>query len=133
MKKGLFFTFLVFMLCTIISGCKKQNQDLVSLQNIVEQINKKGDTELPNGTVLTKCEYKEGDSLFTYYIKVNDKRFDNVPVDSIKNTVLKDLSSPEMKKLTNILVSNMIGLQYVFDTDSKDISIVFSHNELSNK
>lgn len=133
MKKGLFFTFLVFMLCTIISGCKKQNQDLVSLQNIVEQINKKGETELPNGTVLTKCEYKEGDSLFTYYIKVNDKRFDNVPVDSIKNTVLKDLSSPEMKKLTNILVSNMIGLQYVFDTDSKDISIVFSHNELSNK
>ena len=133
MKKGLFFTFLVFMLCTIISGCKKQNQDLVSLQNIVEQINKKGETELPNGTVLTKCEYKEGDSLFTYYIKVNDKRFDNVPVDSIKNTVLKDLSSSEMKKLTNLLVRNMIGLQYVFDTDSKDISIVFSYDELSSK
>ena len=133
MKKGLFVTIFVFMLCAIISSCKKQNKDLISLQNIVEQINKKGETELSNGTVLTKCEYKEGDSLFTYYVKVSDKRFDDVPVDSIKNTVLKDLSSPEMKKLTNLLVRNMIGLQYIFDTDSKDISIVFSHDELSNK
>ena len=133
MKKGIFVTVFVFLICAVISSCKKQNKDLISLQNIVEQINKKGETELSNGTILTKCEYKEGDSLFTYYVKVSDKRYDDVPVDSIKNAVLKDLSSSEMKKITTLLVRNMIGLQYIFDTDSKDISIVFSHDELSNK
>ncbi len=133
MRKGLYLITLVFLFCTIISGCKKQNQDLITLQNIVEQINTKGETELPNGTVLTKCEYREGDSLFTYHIKVNDKRFDDVSVDSIKSSILKDLSSTEMKKITKLLVRNMIGLQYIFDTEAKDISIVFSQEELSNK
>ena len=133
MKKLLFATVFGFLFCTIFGGCKKQNQDLITLQNIVEQINAKGEMELPNGTMLTKCEYKDGDSLFTYYIKVNDKRYDNVPVDSIKNTVLKDLSSSEMKKLTNLLVRNTIGLQYIFDTEAKDITIVFSYDELVNK
>lgn len=133
MGKGLFILVSSFLICSVLCGCKKQNRNLENLQKIVEQINAKSDTELSNGTILTKCEYKEGDSLLTYYIKVKDKRFEKEAVDSIKNTLLKDLSSPEMSKLVSLLVHNGIGLKYVYDTEDKDISIVFSHEELLNK
>lgn len=133
MGKGLFILVSSFLICSVLCGCKKQNTNLENLQKIVEQINAKSDTELSNGTILTKCEYKEGDSLLTYYIKVKDKWFEKEAVDSIKNTLLKDLSSPEMSKLVSLLVRNGIGLKYVYDTEDKDISIVFSHEELLNK
>lgn len=104
-----------------------------NLQKIVEQINAKSETELSNGTILTKCEYKEGDSLLTYFIKVKDKRFEKEIVDSIKNTLYKDISSPKMSKLVSLLIRNSIGIKYVYDTEDKDITIVFSHEELKSK
>jgi hypothetical protein len=133
MKKGLFVLISLFLICSIFCSCKKQNQDIDNLQKIVEQINAKSETELSNGTILTKCEYKECDSLLTYYIKVKDKRFEEEPVDSIKNTLFKDLSSPEMSKLVGLLARNNIGIKYVYDTEDKDITIVFSHEELKSK
>lgn len=133
MNKGIFILIFSFLICSVFCSCKKQNKDIDSLQKIVEQINEKGDTELSNGTILTKCEYKEGDSLLTYYIKVKDKRFEKEVVDSIKNTLYKDLSSPEMSKLVGLLVRNNIGLKYIYDTEDKDITIIFSHEELLNK
>ncbi len=133
MKKGLLVLISSFLICCYFCSCKKQNQDLETLQKIVEQINANNETELSNGTVLTKCEYIEGDSLLTYYIKVKDKRFEKENVDSIKNKLFKDLSSPEMSKLIGILARNNIGLKYVYDAEDKDITIVFSHEELLNK
>lgn len=133
MKKGLFVLISSFLICSIFCSCKKQTQDLETLQKIVEQINANNETELSNGTVLTKCEYIEGDSLLTYYIKVKDKRFEKENVDSIKNKLFKDLSSPEMSKLVGILARNNIGLKYVYDAEDKDITIMFSHEELLNK
>lgn len=133
MKKGLFALIISSLICSVFCSCKKHNQDLESLQKIVEQINAKSGTELSNGTILTRCDYKEGDSLLTYYIEVKDKRFEKEVVDSIKNTLYKDLSSQEMSKLVNLLVRNGIGLKYVYDTDDKDITIVFSHDELLRK
>lgn len=116
-----------------LSGCKKQNKDTVQLQKLVEQINTKAETSLPNGTILSKCEYTDGDSLFTYYIKVNDNRYDNIDVDSIKASIRKELNSTEMRKLSNILFKNHIGLRYVYDTANRDIDIVFSPKELFQK
>lgn len=133
MKKSIFVLISTFLICSIFCSCKKQGQDIETLQKIVEQINAKGDTELSNGTILTKCEYKEGDSLLIYYIKVKDKRFEKEVVDSIKNTLYKDLSSPEMSKLVGLLARNNIGLKYIYDTEDKDITIVFSHEELLSK
>lgn len=133
MKKSIFVLISTFLICSIFCSCKKQSQDIETLQKIVEQINAKGDTELSNGTILTKCEYKEGDSLLTYYIKVKDKRFEKEVVDSIKNTLFKDLSSPEMSKLVGLLARNNIGIKYIYDTEDKDITIVFSHEELLSK
>lgn len=132
MKKELFIVLSLFLICSVVCSCRKQNQDLTTLQNIVEQLNAKSDTVLSNGTTLTKCEYKEGDSLLTYYIKVEDKRFDKEDIDSIKNALMKDFSSPGMKKLVGLLARNSIGLKYVYDTEDKDITIVFSHKELLN-
>jgi len=96
-------------------------------------VNTKEGTELSNGTLLTKCEYKEGDSLLTYYIKVKDKRFDKSNIDSIKQSLLNSMDSTGMKKVKNLLVRNSIGLRYVYDTEDKDITIVFSPDELSSK
>lgn len=133
MKKGLLILIFSFLICSIFCGCKKQTQDLETLQKIVEQINSKSDTELSNGTILTQCEYKKGDSLLTYYIKVKDKRFEKETVDSIKNALSKDLSSPGMSKLIGLLTRNNIGLRYIYDTEDKDITIVFSHEDLLSK
>ena len=133
MKTGIWILTFSFLICSIFASCKKRNQDIETLQNIVEQINAKGDTELSNGTILTKCEYKENDSLLTYYIKVKDKRFEKEVIDSIKNTLYKELSSPEMNKLVGLLARNNIGLKYIYDTEDKDITIVFSHEELLSK
>lgn len=133
MKKSIFVIIGTFLICSVFCGCKKQNKDIENLQKIVEQINANGETELSNGTILTKCEYKEGDSLLTYHIKVKDKRFDKEEIDSIKNALAKDISSPEMKKLVELLSRNGIGLKYVYDTDAKAITIVFAHEELLNK
>lgn len=133
MKKGLLILIFSFLICSIFCSCKKQTQDLETLQKIVEQINSKSDTELSNGTILTQCEYKKGDSLLTYYIKVKDKRFEKETVDSIKNALSKDLSSPDMSKLIGLLTRNNIGLRYIYDTEDKDITIVFSHEDLLSK
>lgn len=125
---------IAFLICTVLlvlCGCKKQNKDTALIQNLVEQINQKADTSLPNGTILSKCEYEEGDSLFTYYIKVNDNRYENVDVDSIKSSIGKELKSTEMKKISNVLCKNHIGLRYIYDTSTKEIEIVFSPEELS--
>ena len=101
-------------------------------KELAAQINAQPDKELANGTILTKCEYNVGDSVFTYYIKVEDNRFDNVNTDSIKSSLSRRILSPQMKKLRNTLIKGNVGLQYIYDSASKKISIVFSPKELSD-
>ena len=117
---------------SLFSGCKQNNKYAERLQELAAQINAQPDKKLANGTILTKCEYNVGDSVFTYYIKVEDNRFDNVNTDSIKSSLYRRISSPQMKKLRNTLIRSNVGLQYVYDSASKQISIVFPPNELSD-
>ena len=117
---------------SLFSGCKQNNKYAERLQELAAQINAQPDKKLANGTILTKCEYNVGDSVFTYYIKVEDNRFDNVNTDSIKSSLYRRISSPQMKKLRNTLIKSNVGLQYVYDSASKQISIVFPPNELSD-
>ena len=70
--------------------------------------------------------------LMTIYIKVEDNRFDNVNTDSIKSSLSRRILSPQMKKLRNTLIKGNVGLQYIYDSASKKISIVFSPKELSD-
>ena len=117
---------------SLFSGCKQNNKYAERLQELAAQINAQPDKKLANGTILTKCEYNVGDSVFTYYIKVEDNRFDNVNTDSIKSSLYRRIYSPQMKKLRNTLIKSNVGLQYVYDSASKQISIVFPPNELSD-
>lgn len=133
MKIYIFMIVIAIATVTSFCGCKKQNKDLIALQTLVEQVNARSESELSSGMLLTKCEYKEGDSLLTYYIKVNDKRFENSNIDSIKQSLLNGMDSTGMKKVKSLLVRNSIGLRYIYDTEDKDITIVFSPNELSGK
>ena len=111
-------------------GCKQRNRDLEQLQGFVEQINEHPGQTLDNGTVLQGCEYKEGDSLLTYRIKVDDDRFSKVSMDSVKHTLSQKLGSPDMQKLVGILSRNAIGIQYVFETEDSEMTIVFTPSEL---
>lgn len=131
--KHLVFTFVLIIVASVTCSCKKQNKDLLTLQTLVEQVNTNEGIELSNGTLLTKCEYKEGDSLLTYYIKVKDKRFEDSNIDSIKKSILSGMDSTGLKKVKPLLVRNSIGLRYIYDTEDKDITIVFSPDELSSK
>lgn len=133
MRKSVYLFLLVCVTSFVFGSCRMQNKDMEALQTFVEQINSKGETELPNGTILTKCEYKAGDSLLTYYIKVKDKRFDGVSVDSLKNSLAAEHVSGGNQKLTNLLMRNAVGLRYVYDTESQDITIVITSDELSQK
>lgn len=113
-----------------LAGCKQRNGDLEQLQGFVEQINEHPGQTLDNGTVLQRCEYKEGDSLLTYRIKVDDDRFSKVSMDSVKHTLSQKLGSPDMQKLVRILSRNAIGVQYVFETEDSEMTIVFTPSEL---
>lgn len=123
---------IISVLFASLTGCKQNNKYAEKLQALAEQINSAPDKELENGTILTKCEYNADDSLFTYYIKVEDNRFDNVETDSIKSSLARKIASPKMKKLRNILIKGNVGLQYVYDSDNKKITIAFSPDDLTN-
>lgn len=114
-------------------ACKKENREVKQLVDLVEQINSQPDITLANGNTLTKCEYQNGDSIFTYYIKVNDNRYDNAITDSIKESVGEELKEDEMKKIISTLCKNHLGLKYVFNTTTGNIEIVFSAEELSQQ
>ena len=57
---------IVFMSLTL-GSCKNKtaSKDAAMIEKIVAGINAESDKELPNGTILTQCEYKKGDSLMT--------------------------------------------------------------------
>ena len=116
---------LIVFLSMTMGSCKKKaaNRNTAMIEKIVEDINADSNKELPNGTILTKCEYQKGDSLMTYHIKVEDGRFDNISSDSIKASLIADLQT---EKLVKVLKKNAIGLQYIFNTSTKDITIVIS-------
>lgn len=132
MKHIIVITIISVLFASILTGCKQNNKNATKLQALAEKINAQPDKELPSGTILTKCEYKAGDSVFTYHIKVEDNRFNKVETDSIKASLVRKIASPEMKNLRTALLKANVGLRYVYDSDSKEISIVFSHKELLN-
>ncbi len=123
---------LIVFLSMTLGSCKKkiENRDASMIEKIVEGINAESNKELPNGTILTKCEYKKGDSILTYHIKVEDNRFDNISSDSIKNSLIADLQTEKTKKLVKVLKKNAIGLQYIFNTSTKDITVVISPKDM---
>lgn len=131
MKKLIIVLTLGFLLQVSI-GCKKKNNDsrLDAIAALVEKVNSTPNQKLSNGTILSKCEYKKGDSLFVYFIKVEDKRFDNITADSIKSSLISDLKSEEMKNISKTLKRNSIGIKYIFNTEKKDIEITLGPQEL---
>lgn len=130
MRKTLFLTFVSLFFVFFFSGCKKHNADREQLHKFVEQINSKTNSPLANGTVLSKCEYKDGDSVLTYYIKVSDNRFDNVNVDSLRKELMKELATPAKMKLIRVLKRNSIGLQYIYDMNGNEFSLLFAPSDL---
>lgn len=129
MKNAIIVALSVIVLVAM-TGCKKSSNETETLQNLVESVNSNPNSPIGNGMTLTKCEYKNGDSIFTYYVKVSDKRFEKVSQDQIKSTVASDLRGPKLQKMVSTLARNNIYLQYVFDTDTKTIPILFSPDEL---
>ncbi len=133
MKRLVILTVIPFLMASLFFSCKQKNNDIEQLQNFAEEINEQSNRDLANGTILMKCEYKQGDSLFTYRIKVNDDRFGKAHVDSVKSTLARKMTSPAMQKLVRLLVRNSIGLQYIYELEDKDMTIVFTPSELSSE
>lgn len=132
MKKSIIF-FLIGLFCTLLpSGCNKSNKGSARLEQFAKEINEAPDKQLTNGTLLTGCLYNVGDTLFTYIIKVNDNRYDNIEPDSIKAIFGKDLKSDGMRKIINHLNSVNVGLRYNLTLPEKEVSIEFPSSELKN-
>lgn len=131
-EKLLTFVVVSFVSAALFCGCKEKNtsgSDL--LQNLVEEINNQPDKTFTNGTVLDNCEYKQGDSVFVFHVKVPDNRFDKVDGDSLKNSVAAELSSKKMHKLTSTLAKHAIGIKYIFEQEDKEVVIEFAPSEFS--
>lgn len=125
------FIFISFLGISLLCCCKeKKATSFEYLEHLVEEINTQSDKTFANGTILEKCEYKQGDSVFVFHVKVPDNRFDNVDGDSLKNSIAADLSSQKMHKLTNTLAKNAIGIKYIFEQNEKEIAIEFTPSEL---
>lgn len=134
MKKALTFVLVSLVSVTLFCSCKeKKSVGSEILQHLVEEINSQPDKTFANGTVLDKCEYKQGDSVFVFHVKVPDKRFDNVDGDSLKNSVSVELSSKKMHKLTSTLAKHAIGIKYIFEQEDKEVIVEFAPSEFSAK
>ncbi len=128
------FIFIYLLGATIFCGCKeKKATGFGYLEHLVEEINTQTDKTFDNGTILEKCEYKQGDSVFVFHVKVPDHRFSNVDGDSLKSSIAADLSSQKMHKLTSTLAKNAIGIKYIFEQDEKEITIEFTPSELQKQ
>lgn len=123
---------LFFALVSLLYGCKSENKDLAKLQNIVETINSSSSRDLGNGTVLTGCEFQEGDSLLTYKITISDNRYEKTPSDSIRSGIFKDLHLSGKKKLTDLLIRNSIGIRYVCKLPDREETFIFTPEELKD-
>ena len=121
MKKLIIFDAIAVLTAALCVSCKQKNKDIELLQNFVEEINSQPGKDLANGTVLTRCEYKQ------------DDRFSNVAADSVKSTLSKKLTEPGMQKLVKILSRNSIGLQYVYEMEGNEMTVVFTPSELSTQ
>lgn len=113
-------------------SCNKQNESATHLVKLATELNNAPDKELGNGTVLTGCEYAEGDSMFTYIIKVSDNRYDKLETDSIKNNFAKTVKSAGMAKIVNLLHQANVGLKYNLELPEKQVAIEFSRAEIAD-
>ncbi len=133
MKKVYMLAAACVLAASVFCGCGRKADDTGQLQSFVSEINSQPGKELANGTVLLKCEYQKGDSLFTYHIKVDDKRFDEVSADSLKAKLSGDLASPDMEKLVRVLSRNGIGLCYKYELEDTVMTVVFTPEEIAPK
>lgn len=134
MNKILRLVFVVVMtlvMATAVTSCKKKGdhraKELIAL---AKKVTAAGEIEINKGMTLTKCEYNVEDTVFTLYYQIEDSRFDDVSPDSLKATIAKDIKEEKRQKLTNAIKSNGAGMQYVYNTPSKIISVFFTNAEL---
>lgn len=131
-KKNLFTVVIsVLILLSFAVSCKKQNAAATHLVRLAAELNDAPDKELDNGTILTGCEYAEGDSMFTYIIKVSDNRYDKLDTDSIKRNFSKTVRSAGMTKIVNLLNNVNVGLRYRLELPEKELAIEFPHAEIA--
>ncbi len=119
------------LILSFVSSCKKQDENSARLAKLVAELNESPDKELSNGTILEGCEYNEGDSVFTYVIKVSDNRYDKLDTDSIKRNFSKTVKSPGMTKVLNLLNKANVGLRYKLTLSEKEVLIDFPHSEIA--
>lgn len=132
MKKNIYFLIIGLLIVTIAPSCKKKNESVNRLAEFAKVLNEAPDKELSNGTLLTGCEYIEGDSLLTYIIKVSDNRYDKLEEDSIKRNFAKTVKSESMRKIVNLLNRSKVGLKYKLELPEKEVEIIFSRLEISD-
>lgn len=119
------------LIMALSAACKKQNEGAACLMKFANELNDAPDKELSNGTILTGCEYAEGDSSFTYIIKVPDNRFDKMETDSIKRYFAKNVQSDGMSKIVRLLDKANVGLCYRLELPEKEVSVDFHHSEIA--
>lgn len=131
MKKATYAILVVVLMAMIAGACKKgTTAEQATLLQLAKNLNEMPDTTLSNGDVLTGCKYDLGDSTFTYIIKVNDNRYNNVSIDSLKTEMSKDFQTASNKKLIKLLNKASVGLEYCYQTPSDTITITFPSEDL---
>lgn len=117
---------------SFFTACKNQNKkDQQEIAQFADIINSQPETKISEGITLVSCNYQPGDSLFVYNLKVTDNHFNGTTIEETKDTLRSQLRIPAKQKFVRKLVDNKIGLQYMYETPSDTISIVFSSVELS--
>lgn len=132
MRKTIHFLIITFCIAITMMACKKMDESSARLAKFAKELNESPDKDLSNGTILTGCEYIQGDTLFTYIIKVTDNRYDKLSEDSIKRNFAKTVKSKEMKKIVTLLDKANVGLKYRLNLPDKEVGVEFSHSEIAN-
>lgn len=130
MKKILSILAVTIILLSFGSACKKQDENSLRLVSYANGINERPNRLLSDSTILKKSQYIEGDSVFIYFIKVPDSRYDQLGHDSIKKIYSNSLKTEKMRKIVNILKYSNVGARYDIELPQKEISIIFSPSEI---
>ena len=144
MKKLIIFAAIAVLTAALCVSCKQKNKDIELLQNFVEEINSQPGKDLANPdniyqNNLFNFDYwtpENPDARYRqlgYYTQALGYTFSPYAADSVKSALSKKLTEPGMQKLVKILSRNSIGLQYVYEMEGNEMTVVFTPSELSTQ
>ena len=114
MKRFLPLLLIAVLAAALSTGCKQKEEKPSVLVALATASNAKGEQEVKHDMILEKCIFNEGDSVFTYQMKLLSKRFNKLSDDELKENIAATLYEGDMQTLLKAFVQENVQLKYEY-------------------